>query len=177
MPVDTEDKTSLRASEKMEVLVSMYEQLDQNHHHHNKVIHQNYYLSTVFFGAIISVILSNRQSEVLIALIGLFGSFVMLLLGIWTYMYTKARRQIKEHKSNIVQEMGLYNDEFTTMATVDEAFFFTHEETPERSIINKFSFWPFSALHDLEHIKDTAEWAYFVFLAGLMLVLAIGLIY
>lgn len=176
MSVPTEDQTSLHASEKMEVLVSMYEQLDQNHHHHNKIIHQNYYLSVVFFGAIVSVLFSTQQSALVLAGIALFGSFVMVLLGTWTYMYVKARRQIKESKSNIIRELRLYDDEFTTMETVDEAFFFTHEETPERSFVNRLSVWPFSMLQDLEHTKDKAEWGYFVALAAVLAAFAVSVL-
>lgn len=162
---------SLATSEKMEVLVAIYEQLDQNHHHHNKIIFQTYYLSVVFFGTIGSIILTADLSPQLTAASAIFGGFVMLLLWFWAYMYIKARRQIKERKLMVMRELEQHNDEFVTMDTVRNAFFFTHTETAERTVLARV----LEALGketegdfiSVEQGKDVAQWTYFLVLSAL----------
>lgn len=169
--------TSLENAEKIEVLVSMYEQLDQNHHHHNKIIFQTYYLSVVFFGAIGSVLLGASYSPTVTAGIAVFGSLVMLVLWFWAYMYLKARRQIKEHKSVVIRELEQYNEEFVVMDSVREAFFFKHEDTPERTILARL----LNALGrevegdflGVEYKKDVAQWSYFIVLSLVFLAFAV----
>lgn len=161
--------TSIENAEKMEVLVGMYEQLDQNHHHHNKIIFQTYYLSVIFFGAVGSIILDSQHSTQITAGIAVFGALVMLVLGFWAYMYIKARRQIKESKSNVLDELEQHNEEFVTMDNVREGFFFKHESTPERTILAKVLTYLGRDVDGdflgVEHKKDTVQWAYFLVLS------------
>lgn len=161
--------TDLATSEKMEVLVGIYEQLDQNHHHHNKVIFQTYYLSVVFFGAVGSVLLGGDRSDLVTAGIAVFGSLVMLVLWFWAYMYLKGRRQIKEHKANIIDELRQHDREFTRLDGVEDAFFFRHDETPERTVLEtvlRRIGWDVDGdFMGVEHKKDVAQWGYFLVLA------------
>jgi len=173
--------TSIENAEKMEVLVSMYEQLDQNHHHHNKIIFQTYYLSVVFFGAIGSFLIGSNYSDLVTAGIAVFGALVMLVLWFWAYMYLKARRQIKEHKSTVIRELEQHNEEFVVMDSVREAFFFKHEETPERTILAKIL--NIAGLDvegdflDVEHKKDVAQWGYFLILSFVFLLFGISVLF
>jgi len=173
--------TSIENAEKMEVLVSMYEQLDQNHHHHNKIIFQTYYLSVVFFGAIGSFLIGSNYSDLVTAGIAVFGALVMLVLWFWAYMYLKARRQIKEHKSTVIRELEQHNEEFVVMDSVREAFFFKHEETPERTILAKIlNIAGLDVEGDflgVEHKKDVAQWGYFLILSFVFLLFGISVLF
>lgn len=173
--------TSIENAEKMEVLVSMYEQLDQNHHHHNKIIFQTYYLSVVFFGAIGSFLIGSNYSDVVTAGIAVFGALVMLVLWFWAYMYLKARRQIKEHKSTVIRELEQHNEEFVVMDSVREAFFFKHEETPERTILAKILNTAGLDVEgdflDVEHRKDVAQWGYFLILSFVFVLFGISVLF
>lgn len=172
--------SSIENAEKMEVLISMYEQLDQNHHHHNKIIFQTYYLSIIFFGAIGSFLLGPDYSEAVTAGIAVFGSLVMLVLWFWAYMYLKARRQIKETKSNIIRELEQHNEEFVTMESIREAFFFKHEDTPERTILarilNRVGWTVEGDFLGVEHRKDVAQWSYFLLLSLVFLIFAVAVL-
>jgi hypothetical protein len=153
----------------MEGLVSLYEQLDQNHHHHNKVIFQTYYLSVIFFGAIGSFLLNPSYSDTVTAGIATFGALVMFVLWFWAYMYLKGRRQIKEHKSVVIRELEQHDEEFVVMDSVREAFFFKHEETPERTVLAKLldavGIEVEGDFLGVEHRKDVAQWGYFLMLS------------
>jgi uncharacterized membrane protein (DUF485 family) len=168
--------TSIGNSEKMEVLVSMYEQLDQNHHHHNKIIFQTYYLSVVFFGAVGSFLVGANHSNVVTAGIAVFGGLVMLVLWFWAYMYLKARRQIKERKSNVIRELEQHDEEFVVMDSVREAFFFKHESTPERTILarvlNGLGWEVRGDFLGVEHKKDVVQWSYFLVLSAVFFAFA-----
>lgn len=161
----------------MEVLIGIYEQLDQNHHHHNKIIFQTYYLSVVFFGAIGSILVTSNQPPIVTAGVAIFGGFVMLLLWFWAYMYIKARRQIKERKSIVLDELVQYDEEFVTMDSVREAFFFTHNQTPERTILakvlQKLGKDPEGDFLGVEYKKDMAQWGYFLVLSTVFFVFAV----
>ncbi|MBB6647359.1 hypothetical protein [Halobellus ruber] len=161
--------SSVENAEKMEVLVSMYEQLDQNHHHHNKVIFQTYYLSVIFFGAIGSFLLNPSYSDTVTAGIATFGALVMLVLWFWAYMYLKGRRQIKEHKSVVIRELEQHDEEFVVMDSVREAFFFKHKETPQRTVLakllNAVGLEVEGDFLGVEHRKDVAQWGYFLMLS------------
>lgn len=158
----------LEPGEKAEVLSNLYGQLDQNHHHHNTIIFQAYNLSVVFFGSIGSVIVTSDLSRRATAGIAVFGSFVMFMLWFWAFMYLQGRRQIKERKESVVAEFREFDDEFNLLSSVDDAFFFKHDETAERVKPNAAKTGGASeqdgGLFDLEHQKDTFQWAYFLFL-------------
>lgn len=154
----------LEPGEKADLLSNLYGQLDANHHHHNTIIFQAYNLSVVFFGSIGSVIVTSDLSRRATAGIALFGSFVMFMLCFWAFMYLQGRRQIKDSKENIVRELREFDVEFTrSMDGVDDGVFFKHDETMDR-VRSSTDDDQGGGVFDLEHHKDTFQWAYFAFL-------------
>lgn len=169
-----ESMSGLAAAEKAEVLANLYGQLDANHHHHNTIIFQVYNLSVVFFGSIGSVVLTSNLSTRATAGIAFFGCFVMLMLWFWAYMYLQGRRQIKESKEQVVREFGEFADDFNyEMNGIEDAFFFKHDDTAEKSafqpVLDRVGF-------DVEHGKDTFQWAYFLVLAFIFAVFGVNLL-
>jgi hypothetical protein len=169
-----ESMEGLAAAEKAEILSNLYGYLDANHHHHNTIIFQVYNLSIVFFGSIASVVLTSNLSTRITALIAFFGCFAMLMLWFWAYMYLQGRRQIKQRKENVVEEFRMFTDDFNyQMDGIDDAFFFKHDDTADGSafqpIVDAVGF-------DVEHGKDTVQWAYFVLLAVIFAVIGVNLL-
>lgn len=125
---DPESSTSERA----EVLLLRYEQLNQSHYEHSKVIHTTFYLSVVFFAGLLSVVLTSDIGDFYLAGIGLFASFLFLVFGNWAWRYLQGRKQIKRRKQIIQEEMGRHDYNLKGDRTIEDTFFFQHSEKVEK---------------------------------------------
>jgi len=127
IPTDPESATS----ERTEVLLLRYEQLNHSHYEHSKVIHTTFYLSVVFFAGLLSVVLTSQVQDIFLAGIGLFASFLFLILGNWAWRYLRGREEIKQRQQLVKEEIGRHDYALSADRTIEDTFFFEHSEKIE----------------------------------------------
>ncbi|RAW45594.1 hypothetical protein DQW50_08600 [Halorubrum sp. 48-1-W] len=92
-------------ADEIRFLSDRYQQLTENQMENNQIIHTTFYISVVFFGAMVGVI---PEIETRLSRVGLYafssGVFVSLLL--WTRTYLNNRRVNEEKINEILTEMN-----------------------------------------------------------------------
>ena len=129
-PLSTDPESA--TSERAEVLLLRYEQLNHSHYEHSKVIHTTFYLSVVFFAGLLSVVLTSQVRAVFLAGIGLFASFLFLILGNWAWRYLRGREEIKRRQQMVKEEIGRHDYALSADRTIEDTFFFEHSERVEQ---------------------------------------------
>lgn len=127
-PTDPDSATS----ERIEVLLLRYEQLNHSHYQHSNVIHTTFYLSVVFFAGLLSVVLTSQVSDIYLAGIGLFAGFLFLILGNWAWRYLRGREEIKRRQQLVKEEIGRHDYGLDGDRTIEDTFFFEHGERVEQ---------------------------------------------
>jgi uncharacterized membrane protein (DUF485 family) len=112
---------------KVETLMKCFDHLDDEHIHHNKVIHQTFYLSVVFFAAIVSVAARVDGQTGLVV-----GAGVLVLVFLWisTHTYIRSRRQVKQKKRTVIEELDELDVDFEHFDSFHEVTYNTVRGDP-----------------------------------------------
>jgi len=129
-PLSTDPESA--TSERSEVLLLRYEQLNHSHYEHSKVIHTTFYLSVVFFAGLLSVVLTTQVRDLFLGGIGLFASFLFLILGNWAWRYLRGREEIKRRQQMVKEEISRHDYALSAGRTIEDTFFFEHSERVEQ---------------------------------------------
>ena len=137
MGTDEETSDSISDNITISALLDRYEHLNNAHYQHNQVIHMTFYLSVVFFGALLSIIFTANPEGSLLPVLSLFTSIVFLLLGVWAWRYNHGREQIKARKAIIQKELQK-KDLNMADYNIEDTFFIRHGHTadPYKKVIH-----------------------------------------
>lgn len=148
--------------DKLEFLIQRYYELRDNQMQNNQIIHTTYYISIVFFGAMISF-LPELSSDSLRLFSYLFASGVFISMLLWTHIYIKNR---KDNEKIINMVLSKINSTDTDISDVDDLGEFFPDPNDERKDIGTKATWRGIGL------KEFLLYSYYLGLSAIALILA-----